>query len=296
MTTSTDLVHRFLFDDTQIRGEIVTLEHSYHQATEHQMLPSEGKKMLGRFLAATVLMAETLKIEGTVSLQVRGDAGPVRFAFAEANSNGQLRCMLKMHDNIAAQDSFFTQDIPSVFQGGVLTITIDPNEGDRYQGIVPLEGDTLAACLEAYFVRSEQLQTRFYLFADSNRVSGLMLQALPLEIEDNKENAAKREAFNEAWNTALALSDTLTQEELLSDTHEVLLNKLYNELPCRLFPGRNLVFGCSCNETRCANALASLGKDEVNALLQESSPIVIDCEFCAAHYEFDENKLAPLFN
>ena len=296
MSDSTDTIHRFLFDETQIRGEIVTLEESYQQATTHQSLPGEGKRMLGRFLAATVLMAETLKIDGTVSLQVKGKEGPVRFAFAEAHSNGEVRCMLKMEDNIAAQDSFFTQDIPKVFEGGVLTITIDPAEGDRYQGIVPLEGSTLAACLECYFVRSEQLQTRFYLFADDTRAAGLMLQALPLEIADNKEDADKRAAFDEAWTTAVALSDTLTQEELLTDSHQVLLNKLYHELPCRFFPGRSLRFGCSCNEMRSANALASIGKDEAFTLLAESTPIVIDCEFCAAHYEFDKEKLDRIFS
>lgn len=295
MDAETDIVHRFLFDDTQIRGEVVTLADSYRQAVAHQDLPIEGQQLLGRFLVAAVLMAETLKIDGTVSLQIKSEAGPVSFAFAEASSDGALRCVLKMREKVSAQGSFFEQDFPAIFDRGILTITIDPEDGDRYQGIVPLEGESLAACLEAYFERSEQIRTRFTIHADEKHAAGLMLQALPLQADDTDQGQAKRAEFDEQWNTALALSDTLSAEELLGDRHDVLLTKLYHELSCRIFPGRSCRFECSCSAERCARAIQSLGAEQAFELLRESAPIRVDCEFCSAHYEFDEPSLERMF-
>ena len=173
---------------------------------------------------------------------------------------------------------------------GVLAMTVDPNSGQRYQGIVDLEGDTLADCLTNYFATSEQLPTRFWLCADGQRARGLLLQQLPA---DRLKEADEREA---SWQHAMALADTLKAEELLGLDNETLLHRLYHQDPLRLFDPRTLLFRCSCSRERSSRALISLGQADAQALLLEhGGHVEIDCQFCNERYLFDAADVLQLF-
>ena len=285
---STDQMHRFLFEHTDIRGEVVTLERSYREVLSHNQLPTVVQNLLGQFLAAASLLSNTLKFDGILTLQARGE-GPVSLMMAECTRHKNLRGIAQLAakaDRLAELD---TANIRQLLGKGVLAITIDPERGERYQGIVPLDSDSLAGCLEHYFHQSEQLDTRFWLAADPQRAAGLLLQALPRQINASGEDNRRH------WETACHLAGTVSGEELLELPHPELLYRLFNEERVRLFEPAQVRFACSCSAQRSANALKALGEEEANRILTEQATITIDCQFCNRQYQFGPREVATLF-
>jgi len=282
--SSRDQIHRFVFDQCDIRGEIVSLNQTLVDATAHQHLPDNARALLGEFLAAVSLMVEVLKFSGTLTLQARG-SGPVPLIMAEANDRRTLRGIVK-----------FSEDGPSDLNGltlqqligeGVLSLTLDPIQGKRYQGIVALDGATLAECLNHYFALSEQLPTRLWIHSNTQCAGGLLLQALP--------PPTGQRTNSDAWETAEHLADTLTKNELLELDHTTLLSRLFNEFDVRLFPPQPLEFKCLCSRERSLRSLTALGREDAYALLSERDLIEIHCEFCGADYRFGQQDLEGLF-
>lgn len=283
--SKTDLLHRFVFDHCDIRGEIVTLTDSFAPIVANNPYPPAVIRLLGEFAAAAALLSSTLKFDGTISLQARGE-GPLALIMAECSHHREVRAIVRPRE-----DTQLPADGASLgdFIGqGVLAITLTPSRGERYQGIVPLDAGNLAGCLEHYFQQSEQLNTRLWLAAGPEGASGLLLQALPRQVASDEQNA-------EHWRTLEALTDTLTPEELLDIPHEALLYRLYHEQPPRLFSPTALHFHCRCSRERSAEALRALGRDEVESLLAERGAIDIDCQFCNQHYHFDTTAVRELF-
>lgn len=284
-TVQHDLIHRFTLADDRIRGEVVTLQHSYSEAADHQNLPLPIQLLLGEFLAASALLAEVLKFSGTLTLQVRGD-GQVPLLVAEATSERTLRGVASLRQNVARGDVIATEFDKLVGQG-VLTLTVDPTEGQRYQGIVPIEGSSIAECLSHYFTQSEQLPTKLWLSASPTLSAGLLLQQLPAK--DATESA------KDLWDTADQLARTQNLEEWTALPHATVLYRLFHELEVKLFPGHPVRFACGCSEQRSANALMAVGKQDALALVEERGSIEMDCHFCGAQYRFYERDIRALF-
>jgi molecular chaperone Hsp33 len=285
---SNDLLHRFIFDDCDIRGEIVTLGDSYREVLANNPYPSAIQQLLGEFMAATSLLSSTLKFDGMIILQARGD-GPISTIMAECSNHQTLRAIVRLNPDVALDPAVGEQgSIKQLLGAGVLAITIEPKKGERYQGIVPMDSENLAGCLEHYFYQSEQLKTRLWFAADREFASGLLLQALPQQLNTDLETNT------EHWETLCALSDTITAEELLTLEHQDLLYRLFHEEAVRVFDPSTLHFACSCSRERTASALLSLGRDEVEELLVEQGNIEIDCQFCNQHYEFDAADVRDL--
>jgi molecular chaperone Hsp33 len=280
-----DQIHRFVFDDCDIRGEIVTLDATVQDAIAHQNLPLEARALLGEFFTAVSLMIEVLKFSGTLTLQARG-AGPVPLIMAEATDARTLRGIVKFAEDQVPDLQGLT--LPQLIGDGVLTLTLDPTQGQRYQGVVALEGATLAECLTDYFARSEQLPTRLWLHSDGQRAGGLLLQALP--------PSADRAPRPDAWETAEQLAQTVTAEELFQLDHATVLVRLFNEFVVRLFPPQAVSFKCPCSRERSLQALTALGQSDAYALLSERDIIEINCEFCGAEYRFGQPDLDELFH
>ena len=283
---SQDQVQRFIFDQSAIRGELVTLHHAYQQAIATQQLHPLASQLLGEFLAAVALLSGNLKFDGIISLQARGD-GPIPLIMAECTHQKDIRGIVRTSDK--ALDGLSLENFPALIGTGVLFITIEPDKGERYQGIVPLEGASLAACIEDYFSQSEQLPTRVWLAADAESCGGLLLQVLPSMADAVGER-------DEYWELVSQLAGTLRRDELLHTEQETLLFRLFNETPVRLFPSGAVRFACSCSRSRSENALLSLGQLEVQELLAERDIITIDCEFCGQTYSFGEKDVAAIFS
>lgn len=292
---SNDLLHRFIFDDADIRGELVTLGDSYREVLSHNTYPLAVQKLLGEFLAAIGLLSSTLKFDGVIILQARGD-GPISTIMAECNHHNSLRGIVRMNENMALSPELAQQGTLQQLLGkGVLFITIEPKRTEdfggkleRYQGIVPMDSENLAGCLEHYFQQSEQLATRLWFSANEKNASGLLIQALPEQINTNPTDN------QDHWETIITLSETITSNELLELDHPTILYRLFHEQNVRVYDPRSLHFACSCSRERSASALISLGKDEVESLLVEKGSIEIDCQFCNQHYHFNAMEVRKL--
>lgn len=274
-----DTLTRFLFEHAEVRGEVVRLDATWRAVLECHAYPEPIRNLLGEMMAAASLLAATLKFEGALIMQMQG-SGPVTLAVVECSSEFHLRATAKWRDDLAPGD------IATLLGQGKFVITIDPKTSNQiYQGIVALEGTTVAEVLEHYMLQSEQLETRLWLAADGEQACGFLLQRLP---ENATEDA-------DAWNRALNLGNTLTAEELLKLPAREILHRLFHEEDLRLFDPRPVSFRCTCSRERVANMLRLLGLDEVHSILDEQGKIEVDCEFCNRHYHFDAVDAEQLF-
>ncbi len=274
-----DLLHRFLFERLPVRGHLVRLDASWRAAIEHQAYPPPVSEALGQAMAASVLMAGALKFEGRLSLQCEGP-GPVRLLLAQCTHRHAVR-------GVARHDEWPAGEMPAagLFGGGQLAITIEQAAGgERYQGVVPLDDQRLASCLERYFDQSEQLPSRLVLAATPDRAAGLLLQRVAGVIDDD------------AWCRIGLLASTLTGSELLDTPCRELLRRLFREDDIRLFDGTPVYFQCSCSRERVTGILHSLGAEEVHALLRERGDVEVRCEFCNRAWRFDAVDVAGLFS
>ncbi|MEE4143512.1 MAG: Hsp33 family molecular chaperone HslO [Halieaceae bacterium] len=279
--SSGDLARRFLFEEADIRGESVRLETSYRDMLAiHQYAPGVSQ-LLGELLAAAVLLRSTLKFEGKLILQARSQ-GQIPLLMAECSSSGELRGIARGADLATA--NHFSQ----LLGQGSLAITVDPMDGQRYQGIVPLAGDSLAHSLDAYFAQSEQLGTRFWLAADGERAAGLLLQQLPAQL------TLEAGARAQQWEHACTLAATIQGEELLELSAESLLFRLFHQDAVRLFTPSPVQFHCSCSRERTLRGLSAIAPVELDALLQELGCITMDCEFCNQQYVYQREDLGDV--
>ncbi len=276
-----DFKQRFLFPDTDIRGELVRLDESLAAILGTHDYPLAVQGLVGEAVAAVALLAGTLKFNGRLSLQAQG-RGPVSLLLAECTHDGQLRALAR-HDG----ELDTAANIGALIGDGTMVITITPDQGRQYQGIVPLEGDTLAQCLEGYFQQSEQLPTRLWLASGNGRAAGLMLQRLPDQVASRDDNRIQ-------WEHLEALAGTLKMEELLDLPAETVLRRLFHETPPRLPEPQPLRFGCTCSRERTENALLSLGAGELKTLLDEDGEATLTCDFCLSQQHFDAVDLAEL--
>ncbi len=277
-----DQIQRFLFDNTNVRGELVTLERAYAEVLDRHAYPPVVNRLLGELLAAVALLTDTVKLDGTLSIEVRGN-GALSLLMAESNPGGELRAIARLAEEapMPADDTGFLE----LLGEGRIMITLDPREGHRYQGIVALDHDSLAGCLAAYFAQSEQLPTRLWLAADGVRAGGLLLQRMPDE---------SRNQDHDAWDRTVVLAETVKEEELLALGPEALLHRLYHEETVRIFDAKPLRFGCTCSRERIAGSLITLGEEELRQVLAEHGSIDTQCHFCHSRYHFSEADVEAL--
>ncbi|TDO03485.1 MULTISPECIES: Hsp33 family molecular chaperone HslO [Halomonas] len=280
----TDQIQRFLFDGTNVRGEIVSLEHAYGEVLERHDYPPAVNHLLGELLAAVALLTDTVKLDGTLSIEVRGQ-GALALLMAESNPGGELRAIARLAEDapIPGEHAGFRELVGN----GQIMITLDPTDGHRYQGIVALEHDSLAGCLAAYFAQSEQLPTRLWLAADGQRAGGLLLQRLP---DDSRNQDA------DAWERTVLLADTLKDAELLDLAPLEVLRRLYHQETVRVFAPKPLRFGCTCSRERIASALMTLGSQELREVLAEQGGIETQCHFCHTRYHFTVADVEAMLN
>jgi molecular chaperone Hsp33 len=171
-----------------------------------------------------------------------------------------------------------------------LAITIERGAGkDRYQGIVPVSGESLADCLDHYFAGSIQVPTRLWLATGAERSAGMLLQRLPESVP------GRRESEDDDWERLLALAGTVRAEELLGLGHRELLGRLFAEDDVRLFGEEPVTFACSCDRERVATTLRMLGRAEIGQLIAERGLVEVRCEFCNRPYRFDPVDAEALF-
>ncbi len=275
---SKDILNRYLFDNADVRGQMVQLEKSYQDVLSAHSYPAAIQGLLGELMAATSLLTATLKFDGDISVQVQGN-GPVSLAVINGNNLQQLRGVARWDGEIAND-----ADLATLMGQGHMVITLTPSKGERYQGVVALDKPTLAECLEQYFSQSEQLPTVIRLFANGKQAAGMLLQVLPGESE-----------HNEAFEHLEQLTVTIKAEELFELEATDVLHRLYHQEEVRLFEPIEVTFSCTCSRERSAQALRTIAKSELDDILADQGRIDMGCEYCNSNYSFDSIDIEALF-
>lgn len=283
MMTQHDQLHRYLFENHAVRGELVTVSETWQRIMENHDYPQPVKNLLGELLVATSLLTATLKFDGDITVQLQGD-GPVTLAVINGNNQQQMRGVARVQSDVAIADD---ASLKALIGNGYLVITISPLEGERYQGVVGLEGDTLAACLEDYFMRSEQLPTRLFIRTGTVEgkaaAGGMLLQVLPAQ-----------DAQIDDFNHLATLTDTIKAEELLTLPANEVLWRLYHEEEVTLYAPQEVSFTCSCSQERCAAAIRTLPESEIDEIIAEDKQIDMTCDYCGKNYLFDEMDIRAI--
>ncbi|CAM3117566.1 Hsp33 family molecular chaperone HslO [Pseudoalteromonas distincta] len=278
-----DLLHRYLFNELDVRGELVQIESAYNEMIADHNYPEPVKALLGELLVATCLLTATLKFEGEIAVQLQGD-GPVKYAVINGDDKQNMRGIARLQSEITGTT------VKELIGQGYMVITITPNKGERYQGIVPLEHDTLSECIESYFEQSEQLKTRLWFATDttegSAKACGLFLQVLPVDKQKSIEDFAHLEA----------LSNTIKDEELLHLDANTVLTRLYHEDNPRVFEPQAIKFKCGCSRDKTITALVNIGQEELLKDVTEKGSVNINCHYCLKEYVFNEQDIKSIFN
>lgn len=278
-----DLLHRYIFDQLDVRGELVQIEHTFNDIISGHDYPKEVQTLLGELLLASSLLTATLKFEGDITVQLQGD-GPVKYAAINGDHKQNMRGIARLQGEVAGGS------VQDLMGKGYMVITITPDKGERYQGVVPLSGETLAACLEDYFVQSEQLKTRLWFATDVSgeraKAAGLFLQVLPVDKAKSEEDFVHLEA----------LSSTIKDEELLTLDAQTVLTRLYHEDNPQLFEPQEINFVCGCSRDKTISALVNIGRDALLDDVKKQGEINISCHYCLKNYRFEEQDIKAIFN
>jgi molecular chaperone Hsp33 len=273
----TDRLYRFTFEQFAVRGAMVSLDASWRALVDGHDYAPPVRDYLGQTLAAATMLSCTIKFKGSLILQLQGD-GPLRTLVAQATERRTIRGMALAVEDVP--DSGFA----GTFGTGRLTMTAESPRGERFQGIVVLQGESIAQVLEAYFHQSEQLATRIWLAAGRHTAAGLLLQRLPGAQDDAED-----------WRRVCLLADTLTREELLQQAPTQILRRLFHEELIRLYEPEPVAFRCSCSRERIDSVLRLMGQREVESIVAEQGAVEANCEFCNARYRLDAVDVAGLF-
>jgi molecular chaperone Hsp33 len=285
--SESDRVRRFLLERHPIRGHSVRLERSWLALREHQKYPRAVQDLLGEAVAASVLLAATLKFDGTLTLQLQGD-GLVQLLVAQCTHDFRVRGMAR-HGDITGEPDFGT-----LAGKGTLFVTVEATDrASSYQGVVPIVGGSLSASLETYFRQSEQIPTRVALAASAGVVAGMLVQRLP----GVGGHAAPSDdvALAAAWAKADSAMSNLAVNALLESSAETRLVDMFGVDEVRAFAGAAVEFECRCSRERVANMLRSLGVEEVRSVIAEQGTVTVTCEFCQRPYQFDAVDAEQLF-
>ncbi|MGV7209143.1 Hsp33 family molecular chaperone HslO [Oxalobacteraceae bacterium A2-2] len=293
-----DTLQKFMFENAAVRGEFVDVSATWREIVARHDYPTAVQRLLGQMVSAAALLSANLKFDGSIIMQIHGD-GPVRLLVVECDSELRLRATAKLNAATAIATDAGLTALLNENGNGRFIITLDPNDkapGQQpYQGVVPLDGDDVATVIENYMLRSEQLDTKLWLAADSSVARGLLLQKLPYHGGKADATQVSEDEALETWNRAVMLGTTLKEQELLETTIDVLMQRLFWEETIRVFDPLHPEFHCTCTREKVGNMLKMLGQAEVESVLAEQGHVGVNCDFCGQHYEYDKVDCAQLF-
>ena len=294
-----DCLHRFDFEHLPVRGLLIHMDASWLALKEHRDYPAVIQDVLGQAVVSAVLLAATVKFDGQLTLQLKGN-GPMHLLLAQCTAGLGVRGLARYQ---VAELPQTEMDIQELAGDGYLTVTLETEDlKQRYQGVVPLTGSDLASSLEAYFEQSEQLPTRLWLHADEKGVAGMLLQRLPEprstgqhQGDGTQFDSLVYKKWDDDWQRLQLIADTLKPEELTQLNDLTILKRLFHEDDLRLFDSVPVYFKCRCSRDRVTSMLISLGAEEANSVLVEQGKIEVHCDFCNRAYVFDSVDVAQLF-
>jgi molecular chaperone Hsp33 len=279
---ASNVLNRYLFEDLSVRGELVQLDEAYQRIISSKEYPAALQKLLGELLVSTTLLTATLKFEGSITIQLQGD-GPVSLAVINGDNEQKVRGVARWEGEIADDAS-----LHDMMGKGYLVITIEPKKGERYQGVVGLDGDNLTQVIEGYFANSEQLKTRLWIRTGEHQgqahAAGMLIQVVP-------DGTGSADDFDHLEQ----LTNTVKNEELFTLEANELLYRLYNQEQVRLFEPQPVEFHCGCSRERSGAAIVTIDKTEIYDILATDGSVSLHCDYCGTTYSFDEPQVAELY-
>ena len=290
-----DTLQPFRIEGANIRGRVARLTASYEGILGAHAYPEPVARMLGETIALTAAISTSLKFDGIFYLQTQGD-GPIPMLVADVTSAGRMRGYARYKKEVFTSGLHIGHTVTDLLGAGHLAFTLDQGaHTDRYQGIVALEGNTIAECAQSYFQQSEQLETAIMVAAQPvandfpPRAAIIMIQKMPGE--DRLILTADEEEEN--WRNATILLNSLTSEELLEPrlSLDELLYRLFHEKGVRLYDRKEISYHCRCARGKVAETLASFSTEDLADMKTETGEITATCEFCRTVYVFDDAAL-----
>ncbi|MBA5762881.1 Hsp33 family molecular chaperone HslO [Vibrio sp. 404] len=277
-----NVLNRYLFEELSVRGEMVQLDEAYQRIIASKEYPVALQKLLGELLVSTTLLTATLKFEGSITIQLQGD-GPVSLAVINGDHDQKIRGVARWEGDIAADAT-----LHEMMGKGYLVITIEPKKGERYQGVVGLEGENLTQVIENYFANSEQLKTRLWIRTGEHEgkahAAGMLIQVMP-------DGTGSPDDFEHLEQ----LTNTIKDEELFGLGAQELLYRLYNQEKVRLFDPQPVEFHCGCSRDRSGAAIITVDRAEINDILAEEGSVSLHCDYCGTTYSFNSAEVSELF-
>ena len=279
MSVQRDIVMPFMFESLPIRGAIIQLEQSWHRMLLGHDYEQPVLETLGHSAAASALIAQSLKFDGSITLQISGD-GPLAMLVVQCTSDLELRGMASagpLPEGVAFSD---------LVQRARCAITVDAGAMERpYQGIVEVSGDSLADSIEHYYERSAQVPSHMQLVSDQSHCGGILLQQMPSAGDPTADD----------WHRVGLLASTLGLRDVAGGVGPDLLTRLFGEDDLRVFRPRGTVFRCRCSVRRAEDVLKLLGEQETSEVLAEQGKVEVTCEYCGRVRTFDSIDVERLF-
>lgn len=279
---STSTIHRFLFEDLDIRGAVVRLGDCWQQMQARRDYAPPVAALLGEMATVTALLAEQAKQESRLTFQLRS-RGPISLLVIDCNAELQMRGMARSEPGIVATTA---PELLGANADGQLLLSLElPLAREPYQSIVPIVGDSIASIFEHYLEKSEQHASRLFLSAGPEHATCLFLQKLP--------EADQRDP--DGWNRVTQLAASAKPEELQQLDVTSLLQRLFHEETVRLYDPRTVVYHCPEDREKIRGMILSLGQAEAEQIIAEHGVILVEDEICNREYRFEAEEIAALF-
>ena len=292
----TDQLKKYLLSDHSTRIQAVHLTNAWQTGLAHQHYPDCVQSLLGELVAAAILLTSNIKFDGSLILQLQGD-GPLALVVVECTTDLAIRATVSVREGQQVPSDGTLQTLLNTNGSGRFVVILDPaskhGQLQPYQGVVALEGETVAQVLEQYMHDSEQLDTRLWLASDAEHAAGLLLQRLPQQGGIDSDSTPEEQ--EETWRRTNLLAATVKHEELLALDTDSLVTRLFWEETLKAFEPQTIRWHCPCSRERVAAMLHSLGQAEVEDILSEHTTVDIVCNFCGKPYQFDAVDCASLF-
>lgn len=293
--TGQDTLSKFIFKHTPMKGGAVKLTTAWKAMRHYQQWPLSVTRLVGEMTAGSILLASSLKFEGSLIMQVQGD-GPVRLAIVEVRNGLLVRATVKMNETEAVDDAMGLKALVNAHGKGRCAIMLDPKDrrdGEPlYQGVVPLTGETMADALMGYMQQSEQIHTKLWLAADEESAAGLMLQQMP--DFGGKDEELKND--DDSVNRIETLAATITDEELLTLTPQEVTHRLFWEEAPEYFEPLEPKFACTCSREKIEAMIRNLGEVEALQIVKDEGKLEVTCDFCGRTESFSAEDIVKLFD
>ncbi len=280
MQTHSDAVVPFVFESLPVRGALIQLQKSWQRMQLGHTYQLSVLETLGHAAAATGLIAQSLKFDGTITMQLSGD-GPLAVLVMQCTSELELRGMA------SAPDLTNNASFAELVAQARCAITVDAGAMERpYQGIVEVTGASLANSLENYYAKSAQIPSHIQLVSEPSSCGGILLQQMP----------DKDRPLEDDWRRLGMLAATLRPADIAAGVGIDLLGKLFPEDDVRIFRPKAARFKCRCSKKRAEEVLRMLGEEEISAACAEKDRVEVTCEYCGRTRSFDAVDVSRLFS